>query len=124
VILGILNSLLTEFLRGIWVGENDLCGAGFSGLIGRIPIYTPDPDNPIDRVRQARIAALVQEMLDLHRNLDITMTRAGKDLIEGEIAATAKQIDSLVYALYGLDVAEVEMVEDMAKRRSEPAFRA
>jgi hypothetical protein len=50
-------------------------------------------------------------MLQLHRDLAAAKTAHDKTLVERQIAAADKQIDRLVYELYGLMEAEITVVE-------------
>jgi hypothetical protein len=50
-------------------------------------------------------------MLALHKKLAAANIPADKQLYQRQIAATDRQIDALVYALYGLTEEEIEIVE-------------
>ena len=52
---------------------------------------------------------LVERMLDLHRQADLTVVQRG--VVEQRIEATDREIDALVYRLYGLSDDEVRVVE-------------
>jgi len=112
-LLGILNSKLTFFLF-----ETNLpkFQPGFFMpayiVLKNFPIYTPDFDNPDDKARHDRMVTLVTEMLELHKHLSLATTDQEKRLITQEIESTDRQIDSLVYGLYGLTVDEIAVVED------------
>lgn len=54
---------------------------------------------------------LVEHILSLHRQLGETQTPQAKTLLKRQIEATDRQIDRLVYELYGLTEAEIEIVE-------------
>jgi hypothetical protein len=54
---------------------------------------------------------LVERMLKLHKDMPETRTAPDKTAIERQIAATDKQIDQLVYELYGLTAEEIRIVE-------------
>ena len=56
----------------------------------------------------------VETMLDLHKSLAAGKTGHEKTLIERQITATDKQIDQLVYELYGLTDEEIRIVEEAA----------
>ena len=58
-----------------------------------------------------RLAKLVGTMLALHQQLSKVRTAADKTLIQCQIDATDRQIDRLVYELYGLTEAEIATVE-------------
>ncbi|MCK4340341.1 MAG: hypothetical protein KAY37_01285 [Phycisphaerae bacterium] len=50
-------------------------------------------------------------MLDLHKQLVATKTAHAKTSIQRQIDATDRQIDQLVYELYGLTDEEIAIVE-------------
>ena len=79
--------------------------------LGLFPIRTIDPTNPTDIAQHARLVALVQQMLDLHQRAAAEGNPQVKTLLQRQIDATDKQIDRLVYGLYGLTEAEVGVVE-------------
>ena len=112
-LLGILNSMLMSFLF-----ETNLpkLQAGFfmpaHVVLKNFPIYTPDFDKPDDKARHDRMVALVTEMLELHKHLSLAKTDQEKRLINQEIESTDRQIDSLVYGLYGLTADEIAVVEE------------
>jgi adenine-specific DNA-methyltransferase len=55
---------------------------------------------------------LVTEMLELHKHLRQAKTDQEKRIITREIESTDRQLDSLVYGLYGLSVDEIAVVEE------------
>ena len=54
---------------------------------------------------------MVGTMLKLHKELPKTKTPHEQESLQRTIAATDKQIDQLVYELYGLAEEEIEAVE-------------
>lgn len=54
---------------------------------------------------------LVQQMLALHQQLAAAKTPDAKIQLQRQIAATDRQIDRLVYELYGLSEEEIQIVE-------------
>jgi len=111
-LVGILNSGLGRFFitqtcpltdRGYHISPTNF---------GKFPIYVPDFDNPDDKARHDRMVALVTGMLELHKHLSHAKTDQEKRLIQQEIDSTDKQIDSLVYGIYGLTVDEIAVVEE------------
>jgi DNA-binding protein H-NS len=54
---------------------------------------------------------LVEQMLSLHKKLPAAKTEQEKTVIQRQIEATDKQIDELVYELYGLTAEEIKIVE-------------
>ena len=76
----------------------------------RLPIRTIDFDNPADVAMHDRMVALVDSMLELHRQLP-GLTAVQRGVVEQRIEAVDREIDGLVYALYGLSEDEVGVVE-------------
>jgi type II restriction/modification system DNA methylase subunit YeeA len=56
--------------------------------------------------------SFVTEMLELHKHLSHAKTDYEKRIITQEIGSTDRQIDSLVYGLYGLNADEIAVVEE------------
>jgi hypothetical protein len=61
--------------------------------------------------RHARLVALVEQMLALHQRRAAARTPHEQSVLAAQIAATDRQIDRLVYALYGLSEEEIRIVE-------------
>ena len=57
------------------------------------------------------MVALVERMLALHRKLAAATVPPDKTLYQRQIEATDRQIDRLVYELYGLGGEEIVVVE-------------
>ncbi len=115
--LGLLNSKLITFyyskvaakIRGGYLRF-------FTQDIAKLPIYTIDFDNPDDKTRHDRMVALVTEMLELHKHLSQAKTDQERRIITQEIESTDRQIDSLVYGLYGLTADEIAVVEESMEK--------
>jgi hypothetical protein len=75
-----------------------------------IPVPAVDLCDKADKARHDKIVELVGRMLDLHKKLPKAKGEA-KTSIERTIAATDKQIDALVYELYGLTDKEIAIIE-------------
>jgi len=54
----------------------------------------------------------VEEMLELHKRLAAAKSDADKQRLQRAIAATDRNIDALVYVLYGLTAEEIKIVEE------------
>ena len=111
---GILNSSLGRFIITHTCPITERGYHTSPAALGKLPIYVIDFDNPDDKVRHDRMVALVTGMLDLHKHLSLAKTDQEKRLIQQEIDSTEKQIDSLVYGIYGLSVDEIAVVEGSA----------
>ena len=57
------------------------------------------------------MVGLVERMLALHQKLAAAAIPADKQLYQRQVEATDRQIDALVYELYGLAEEEIEIVE-------------
>ena len=64
-----------------------------------------------DTVRHDRMALLVEQMLSLHKQLPQARTPHEQTALERQIEAADRQIDALVYELYGLTEEEIAIVE-------------
>jgi hypothetical protein len=61
------------------------------------------------------MVALVERMLDLHKRLPAAKTAQERTLIQRQIETTDRQIDRLVYELYGLTEEEIAIVGGATK---------
>jgi hypothetical protein len=113
-LLGVLNSRLSTYMlkqvstpfRGGYIALN-------KQYIEQLPIRTIDFTDPADVARHDRMVALVTQMLDLHKRLAAEQVPHVKTALERQIEATDRQIDALVYELYGLTEEEIGVVEGM-----------
>ncbi|MCX7038070.1 MAG: N-6 DNA methylase, partial [Spirochaetes bacterium] len=112
-ILGVLNSRLLSF----WF---DLTFDKFQRAIfpqfkvnelAQFPICIISFDKEEDKNRHDKMVALVDSMLDLHKQLATANSTAQKTIIQRQIDATDGEIDRLVYALYDLTAEEIAIVE-------------
>jgi hypothetical protein len=111
-LLGLLNSkalsyflkLISTPFRGGYIALN-------RQYIEQLPIRTINFDDPVDVARHDKMVALVERMLALHRKLAAATVPPDKELYQRQIEATDRQIDALVYELYGLGEEEVGVVE-------------
>ena len=77
------------------------------------PIRTINPSDPADVARHDKMVSLVERMLDLNKRLPVARTDQEQTIVKRQIAATDKEIDELVYDLYGLTEEERKIVEGM-----------
>jgi len=77
----------------------------------QLPIYSVDFSDPEEIVRHDRMVELVKWMLELHERLAEAKVERERTVLGHQIAATDRQIDRLVYDLYGLTDEEVAIVE-------------
>jgi hypothetical protein len=112
-LLGLLNSRLLSFVfeKSVQMRSADVSVFSWND-IRVLPVYIPDFDNPIDKAGHDRMVSLVTEMRHLYRHLSSAKSEREKRLIMQEIESTDRQIDSLVYGLYGLTADDIEVVEE------------
>jgi hypothetical protein len=117
-LLGIINSRLMSwyFLHRSNVAQRD----DFPKIVLKetraLPIHLINPDLGKERTIYNRIISSVDDMMALFRQLVQVKTPHEKETIQRQIDATDKQIDHLVYQLYGLTVAEIKIVEEQNRR--------
>lgn len=110
-LLGVLNSRVGWFL------VSQTCTRIQNGYqliwdyFKNIPIRSINLSDRTDRSRHDRMVQLVEQMLSLHKQLPAAKTEQEKTVIQRQIDATDKQIDQLVYELYGLTEEEIKIVE-------------
>jgi hypothetical protein len=111
-LLGIINS---KFGRWFWIKKNCDFKTLFPKIkksqIESIPIRVIKFENPQDCAYHDRMVLLVEKMLALHPQLAAAKTPQDSTLLQRQIAATDRQIDQLVYTLYGLTDEEIALVE-------------
>jgi hypothetical protein len=115
-VLGILNSLLMSYLFRQRFQAKHLAG-GFlainKGQISQLPIRGIDFSDPSDQSRHDKIVSLVSHMLSLHERITELRTDHDRVILQHQINATDRQIDRIVYELYGLTDEEIAVVEGM-----------
>jgi hypothetical protein len=111
-VLGLLNSqLLFWCLRGI---SNVFRGGWITctkQYVGELPIKVIDPSNPADVEKHDRMVSLVDKMLTLVPKRRAEANPQAATQLDAQISATDRQIDRLVYELYGLTEEEIALVE-------------
>jgi hypothetical protein len=110
-ILALLNSpLLTYFLKETGTA---LRGGYFrmkTAYLNPFPIRPINFSDPADVARHDRMVTLVEQMLELHKRL-AAASASDRELYQRQIDATDREIDKLVYELYGLTEEEIGVVE-------------
>lgn len=116
-LLGLLNSrLLTFYFQRI---SSAFQGGWFAyepRYLNRIPICLVDKARTPGRTAHDRIMKCVDSMLKLHQQLATANSAAQRTVIQRQIDATDREIDRLVYHLYGLTVKEIALVEEAVTR--------
>lgn len=111
-LLGLLNSQLLTF-RFRSIGK--LKGGGiyeyFWNSISRLSIRRIDFSAAQDKSRHDRVVVLVEQMLAAKQQ-EVVANGHAKDIVARKCAALDRQIDALVYELYGLSDDEIRLVEN------------
>jgi hypothetical protein len=112
-LLGILNSRLIGFYvqHASEKGRQRLFPRVSLTTIRQLPIRTIDFSDADQTAGHDRVGELVQQMLELHEQLSAGSTAHDRQLLRRQIDSTDRQIDQLVYSLYGLTDEEIEVVE-------------
>ena len=109
--LGILNSKVLHFyLMNVTTPLQNGFFRYFTQYIERLPIRPINFSNPADKSRHDRMVKLVERMLVLHKRLAAAKIAHEKTALQRQIEATDRQIDALVYELYGLTEEEIKIV--------------
>jgi uncharacterized protein with gpF-like domain len=80
--------------------------------VKQLPIRPIDFSNPADKSRHDQMVILVNQMLELNKQLQSAKTAHDKDILRRQIDATDRHIDRLVYELYDLNDEEIKIVEE------------
>jgi len=114
--LGILNSRLMSwyFLCRSNVGQRD----DFPKIVLKetrsLPIRSVDFKVRREKAQHDRMVSLVDSMLALHKQLALDKGEAQRGAIQRQIEATDREIDRLVYDLYGLTEEDIKLVEELS----------
>ncbi|MGI8980144.1 MAG: Eco57I restriction-modification methylase domain-containing protein [Pirellulaceae bacterium] len=112
-ILGLLNSALLDFfLKRVSTTMRGGFFRYFTQFIEQLPIRCINFSDLADKRSHDRMVVLVEDMLALHEKLAAAKAAHDKTSLERQISATDRQIDRLVYELYGLTEAEIKIVEE------------
>ena len=117
--LGLLNSRVFWFAIGnisipFGIRAGEYRYRLFYQYMEKVPIRCIDFSNKVDKARHDKMVELVERMLDLHKQLPKAKTPHEQESLRRTIAAADKQIDALVYELYGLTEPEVRIIEEAA----------
>jgi hypothetical protein len=108
-----LLAILASSLMNYWC-VNYLADDMNQSYLEKMPIRSINFSDPTDKANHDRMVALVEQMLSLHKQLAAAKTPDAKTVLQRQIEATDKQIDRLVYELYGLTEEEGKIVEEKA----------
>jgi len=119
-VLGVLNSkLLNHYYHLISLELGRAMAQTDIETIEKLPIRAIDFSDPSDKAHHDKMVELVQRMLDLHKQLAAAETEHEKTVLQRQIAVTDRQIDQLVYELYGLSNKEIKTVERFGREAKE-----
>jgi len=111
-VIGLLNSRLlywrlhsiSNVFRGGWI----TCTKQY---VETLPIHCVNFSNAFEKSQYEKIVEFVEQMLDLHKRKARLQNAAEQEQVQRIINSTDRQIDALVYELYGLTQEEIEIVE-------------
>jgi hypothetical protein len=117
-LLGLLNSRLAycyfaKTCAGL-EGKNETYLRFFGQYLEGFPVRRLDLSKPGDKKAHERMVGLVASMLALHKQLASAKGESQREAIQRQIEATDREIDRLVYDLYGLTKDEIAIVEGQA----------
>lgn len=116
-LLGLLNSgLLRFYYRNHTHETRRVFPQVHISALRQLPIRSINFSDKTDKARHDRMVELVNRMLELHKQLPKARTPYEQEVLKGEIAATDRQIDLLVYELYGLSEEEIKIVEETSNK--------
>jgi hypothetical protein len=111
---GLLNSKLVNYYFTTQYSGNKLQG-GYIRIgppqLKTIPIPRIDESNLLDVERTHRIAILVQSILDMNKRLGMVQIASERELLQHQKKISDREINQLVYDLYGLTKEEIDIVE-------------
>ncbi len=111
LILAVLNSKLMNWYCYRFIFGKAIRSMHFDNSVTeRIPIL-----DSIDRKMQEICVNLVDSMLSLNKKLSETKGEEDRKRIQKEIEKTDKEIDELVYKLYGITEEEKKIIEESLK---------
>ena len=118
-LIGILNSRLISFFykqQAVKSGRKIFPKVVVKDL-GQFPV-------PDVLTKQDRMIPLVESMQALHKELAAAKSNAQKGIMQRQIRATDREIDQLVYQIYGLTNQEIALIEDAASEAKAPMSEA
>jgi hypothetical protein len=111
--LGLLNSRYFKSLYHSLVQESGRVFAQVKlSKLKQLPIRTVDFSDRADRARHDRITVLVQQIIEQKKRQVSMKAPDAKTRLLRQIDTTDRQIDLLVYELYGLNDEEIAAIED------------
>jgi hypothetical protein len=114
-LLGVLNSsLIAYYFKKKYNRQDKTFPEIRIYELASLPIRSINFSDKQDKARHDKMVKLVEQMLDLQKQLAGAKDDWEAERLQRVISATDKQIDSLVYELYGLIPEEIAIVEGRA----------
>ena len=111
-VMGVLNSRLFVFVyRLLSLEEGRTLAQVKPAILVQLPIRTIDSSSPNERTWHAQLVTQVDKMQALVPKLRLARSETERATLQNAITATDRQIDALVYELYGLTREEIKLVE-------------
>jgi hypothetical protein len=111
-LLGVLNSKLIGYFYNELVGEQ---GRVFPEVkpvqLFKLPIKVPDSKNKNDMELAAKLRVVVTQLCDASQKKAGAMTERDLKFFEAKCAQLERQIDALVYQIYGVSKPDIDAVE-------------
>jgi adenine-specific DNA-methyltransferase len=107
LILGILNSSLVNYIFLKKFFNKDI----YAYQLERIPIPFSCNSESFNEENKMRISNLVTQMLEAKKQLAAAVTDSDKSFLQNKCSSIDRQIDKLVYELYGLTEEERKIIE-------------
>jgi type I restriction-modification system DNA methylase subunit len=115
-LLGIINSRLSAFFwRTMFSDFKDSFPQVTIFSLEQLPIRVLDLSIPSEKSRHDRMVELAGQMLGYKKRLAEARTDKDKDYYTNRCDGIDRQIDALVYELYGLTPSEIQIVEGAVK---------
>jgi type I restriction-modification system DNA methylase subunit len=114
--LGLINStLINWYYQCINPEQGEALAEVKKTNVAHLPIRTIDFNNPAEKKMHNALVSLVENMLELNKQLQKVNFDSEKEPIERQIAATDNKIDQLVYRLYNITEEERKLIENLEK---------
>jgi hypothetical protein len=119
-LLGILNSKVGQFYFSEVCAGLEGSGSTYLRFFGqyleKFPVRSISFSDPADKARYVSMVQMVEQILSLNKRLAAAKTDLEKTALQRQIDATDRQIDQLVYELYGLTHGEIQIIEESTRK--------
>ncbi len=111
-VLGLLNSTMMDWYYRVKCLTNKASIAQVKKIhLDRLPIRLIDDRKPADKALGDKVVAHVSTMLTAHKQLSAATSEAQENAIRRQAESTEREINRIVYELYGLTTADIAVVE-------------